>query len=166
MNLFLDLRKAVTVPNTGTDSSSGAKTARAYKESFDQDHSGVTGGDASEDDPEVGKRWKSDENADDDLEEDRKRDTEIAQERGVVGKPPEEAKKALDIIKALNTDLQEQLYKSQPNEREVEYLTTVCGYEYDDVVKGRARIVGRERDLFNTWLHNRLRKSLNRLVTR
>ena len=166
MNLFLDLRKAVAIPNTGTDAVPGPRAAREYKESFNKDHSGVTGGDVSEDKPEVGKRWKADEHADDDLEEDRKRDTEIAQERGVVGKPVEETKKALNILKSFTEDLKDQLNKSQPNEREIEYLTTECGYEYADVIKGRARITGRDRDLFNTWLHTRLRKSLQRLANR
>lgn len=169
MTLYLDLYKAVQIPSTGTDAVSDAKNARRYKESFTRNHSGVMGGDASPDRPDVGKKWKESEDLDSELEEDRKLDSEIAQDRGVIAKKPDEpesAKKAINILKSFSDNLSEQLSKNLPNEREIEYLTTICGYDADDVMKGYAKITGHERAKFHAWLHQRLKKSINRLVVK
>lgn len=166
MTLYLDLHKAVQIPSSGTDSSSETKEARRYKESFARTHSGVMGGDASPNRPDVGANWKESEDLQDELEQERKLDSEIAQERGVVSKKDDSTKKAIDILKSFSSDLNEQIAKSLPNEREIEYLTTVCGYDVDDVMKGYAKITGHERSKFHAWLHQRLKKSINRLVAR
>lgn len=164
MNLYIDLNKAVNIPNTGTDRVDGNRAAREHKESFNRRGSGALGGDPTNDDPEVGGKWAHGEN-DDDLEADRKLDSQVAAERGIVGKK-EEAKKsqeAVDILKSFSSAMREQAARTMPNEREVEYLTAVCGYDVDDVMKGRARIVGPERTRFNDWLHQRLQASISRL---
>lgn len=175
MNLYLDLNKAVQIPSTGTDSISGNRAARAYEESFSRRSSGALGGDATPDDPEVGRKWRKVEQGDPsaldtELEEDRKKDSEIAQERGVIVKEEDvgggETKKAIALLKSFSTELSTQLAYYIPNEREMEYLTVVKGYSVDDVMKGYARISGYERAKFNEWLHARLTDSINRLVSR
>jgi hypothetical protein len=172
MSLYLDLTKAVQIPSTGTDTVSGAHSAREYKESFSRTSSGVTGGDPSPDKPEVGKRWRDSDgegSLDEELEADRKRDTEIAQERGIIAKKEDDSKqestkKALDILKSFSGDLSAHLAAYTPNEREVEYLVDFRGYDAEDVAKGLVRITGRERAKFNDWLHSRLRTSIDRLL--
>ena len=87
MNLYLDLFKAVGIPNTATGPADDRQSSRSYKESFSRDHSGVTGGEP--DDHAIDANNSAD--ADEDLESDRKSDSQIAQERGVVGKPTNKA---------------------------------------------------------------------------
>jgi len=171
MNLYLDLNKAVQVPSTGTDSVSDSHARREYKESFGRTSVGVIGGDASHDDPDVGRKWRDapdsgEGSLEEELEDDRKRDTEIAQERGIVAKKEEAepTKKALDILKSFTGDLTTQLAMYTPNDREIEYLTTVRGYSLEDVTKGYVGITGRERAQFNDWLHQRLKTSIGRLL--
>lgn len=167
MNLYIDLTKAVQIPSTSTDRVDGRRAARAHEESFNRRGSGAMGGDPSHDDPAVGGKWAHEE-GDDDLEANRKRDSQISAERGITPKKDEpETKKsqeAVEILKSFSSSLREQTAKAMPNEREVEYLTTVCGYDVEDVVKGHARIVGSERSRFNDWLHQRLQASISRLV--
>ncbi len=180
MNLYLDLKKAVgQVPSTSTGTVSERQGARSYNESFSRQSSGVTGGDPSPDDPQSGGKWSHEDSLDDDLEADRKRDTEIAQERGIVAKPENTKKsEAVEILKSLT----ESLRTPMPNEVEIEYLTTQCyksetvidqygrvenvrvPYTRDDVIKGHARIDGYERSRFNAWLHERFQKSLGKLA--
>lgn len=159
--LFLDLSKAVAVPNTGTDHVSEGRDARKYNESFARRGSGVLGGDASPDDPEVGKKWRnSDEGGlEAELEEARKLDSEKAQEQGIVPKAKEEAKKALQ---ALTDRVSYELRAGVPNVREVEYLLSK-GHAYESIMKGQVHITGRDRALFNQWLHSRLVSSVDRL---
>jgi hypothetical protein len=174
MNLYLDLHKAVQIPTTGTDAVSGPHAARKYNESFNRVNSGVMGGDASPDRPEVGRKWRKpdqEDSLDEDLEEDRKKDSELAAERGIIPSKEKDdssstTKKALDILKSFSGELSTQLAAYTPNEREIEYLTAVRGYDYTDVVKGYVQISGRERSKFNDWLHERLKTSIDRLVSR
>jgi len=165
MNLYLDLKKAVgQVPSTATDTVSEREDSRRYKESFSRRSSGVLGGDASPDDPQVGGKWSHDEALDDELENDRKTDTQIAQERGIVGKPEQsKAQEAADMLKSFTFDLQQQVSQIMPNECELEYLTDVCGYTREDVIKGLAKIEGFERAKFNAWLNARFQQSVSRL---
>lgn len=153
MKLYLDLNKAVSqVPSTGTDHRSGERASKDYDESFTRVHTGVAGGDPTADKPEVGRRWSHSDEDDDD-----KSDNEILKES------TSKAQEAVDILKSLSTVAKSQLTKALPNERETEYLVHVCGYEMEDVIKGRARIVGHERDRFNSWLHKKLLDSIGRL---
>lgn len=168
MRLFLDLSKAVPVPSVGTSSVSVQKDARSYNESFNRRSVGAMGGDASPDLPEVGKqRRNSSESLDDALEEDRKRDSEISQERNLTPKDSTEEEeeeptsKALAILKSFNNSLSS--IKVVPNPTEVEYLTSVAGYSPSDVYAGRAKIVGLERAKFNSWLLDKLTNSVQRL---
>jgi|LakMenE01Jun11ns_1017448.scaffolds.fasta_scaffold9953112_7 hypothetical protein len=173
MNLYLDLNKAVQIPSTGTDSVTGARAARSYEESFTRHSSGALGGDASPDDPDVGRKWRKAEQGDPEsldaeLEKDREKDSQIAQERGIVVRKEEvkDTNKALEILKSLSGDLHEQLAYYMPNEREVEYLTVVKGNSVEDVMKGYVRISGYERARFNEWLHTRLMSSIHKLVVK
>lgn len=182
MNLYLDLKKAVQVPSTGTDTPDERRASRQYNESFSRRPQGVHS-DGSHDDPQQGGKWSHEEPLDEELENDRKRDTQIAQERGIVRGPEGTAKsEAADMLKSFAAALQAQVAPSMPNETEVEYLTTQCyksetvinkygceenirvPYTREDVIKGRARIEGSERSRFNDWLQERFQKSLGKLV--
>lgn len=183
MNLYLDLKKAVgQVPSTATEPVDDRRAARQYNESFSRRSSGVTGGDASADDPQQGGKWSHDEPLDDELENDRKRDTQIAQERGIIRKPDTQKSEAAEILKSFAAGLQAQVAPNMPNEAEVEYLTTECyksetvidkygreenirvPYTRDDVIKGYAKIEGSERSRFNAWLQERFQKSIGKLA--
>ncbi len=184
MNLYLDLKKAVQVPNTATDTPDDRRASRSYNESFSRRPGGVMGGDASSDDPQQGGKWSHEDALDDDLENDRKRDTQIAQERGIISKPKEDTAKseAVEMLKSFAAYLHAQVEPNLPNETEIEYLTTQCyksesvvdkfgreenvrvPYTREDVIKGRARIEGSERSRFNDWLQERFQKSLGKLA--
>lgn len=165
MNLYLDLNKAVQIPNTATDSVPGRQGVRQYNESFDQRSSGV---DSEPNDKDNEESPNNEGSLDDTLEDDRKLDTQVAQERGIVEKPDAKAAKksseASDMLKSFTASLQQQLGYARPNEREIEYLTSECDYSRDDVIKGRARITGSERNRFNTWLQGEFEKSIKRLA--
>jgi hypothetical protein len=158
MNLYLDIRKAVQVPSVSTDSIEGDRAARQHDSSFSRQSSGVIGGDASGDDPEVGKKWK-----DGDVDDDEKSDSQIAEEKGITVKPDTKKSEAVDMLKSMRYGLEAQLQLSAPNSREVEYLTTECGYTHEEVVKGLAVISGAERNRFNTWLQNKFVNAVSRL---
>lgn len=165
MNLYIDLNKAVQIPSTANDAQPEREGIREYNESFTTRKTGA----ASE--PDDKSHADSSDNTgslDDELEDDRKLDTQVAQERGIVGKPEgKDIKKAFsdgfDMLKSLTDDLQSQLNAVTPNVREVEYLTGICGYTQDDVMKGYATITGSERNRFNSWLQDELRKSIRKL---
>lgn len=153
MRLYLDLNKALPqVSAVGRDQKSGERAQRGYEESFTRDHAGVAGGDPTVDKPEVGRKWKHA-----DAEDDEKKDKELLEDP-----PTNKAQDAVDILKSLCANTKTQLQKSLPNEREIEYLTQELGYSYEDVIKGRVGIMGRERDRFNAWLYTRLQKSISR----
>lgn len=164
MNLYLDLNKAVQIPSTANDAKPERQSIREYNESFTTSKTGV----ASEPDDKVHSDESGDNTGslDDELENDRKLDTQVAQERGIVGKP--DVKKSLgdgfDMLKSLTDDMRDQLNAATPNVREVEYLVDVCGYSHDDVMKGYATITGSERNRFNAWLQDELRKSIRKLA--
>jgi len=147
MNLYLDLNKAVQVPNVSTGPKSGEQAARAHEDSFNTRSSGVSGGDPTPDDPDVGKKWRGSNESDEDDK-------------------PETTSKAVDILKAFTARLQTEVEKSVPNEREVEYLMDECGYSREEISKGYARIVGHERARFNTWLNARFMHSVSQMRTR
>ena len=179
MKLYLDLRKAVgQIPSTATDTVSERRNVREYNESFTRHSSGAAGGDPSEDDPKVGGKWSHEESLDDELEGDRKRDTQIAQERGIISKPESTSKsEAINMLKSLAASVMPDM----PTETEITYLTTQCfksetvinrygveetvrvPYTREDVIKGRARIEGSERARFTDWLQERFQKSLSGL---
>jgi len=165
MNLYLDLSKAVQIPNTANDAKPERQSIREYNESFTTSKTDAL----SEPDDKVHSDDAGDNTGslDDELENDRKLDTQIAQERGIVGKP--DVKKAFnvdgfDLLKSFTASLQDQLDVVTPNAREIEYLVDVCGYTRDDVMKGYATITGSERNRFNTWLQDELRKSIRKLA--
>lgn len=184
MNLYLDLKKAVgQVPSTSTDTPDERRASRQYNESFARRPNGVSGGDASHDDPQQGGKWSHEESLDEDLENERKRDSQIAQERGIVRGPEGTAKsEAADMLKSFAAALTAQVAPNMPNETEIEYLTTQCyksetvinrygqeenirvPYTREDVIQGRAKIEGSERSRFNDWLQERFQKSLGKLV--
>lgn len=182
MRFYIDLNKAGgQVPSTATSTVDDRQAARNYNESFSRRSSGVAGNDTQED-PQQGGKWSHDEPLDDELEADRKRDTQIAQERGIVSKPAEDTKKSetVEILKSLTSVLRNRV--STPTESEIEFLTTQCyksesvltdygtektvrvNYTKDDVMKGYARIEGADRVRFNAWLSERFQKSLGKLV--
>lgn len=182
MNLYLDLKKAVgQVPSTSTDTPDEGRAARAYNESFARRPGGVAN-DAKHDDPQVGGKWSQGDSLDAELEEDRKRDTQIAQERGIVQGPEAKKSEAAEILKSFAAEMQAQVAPYMPNDTEIEYLTTQCyksesvldsrgvesivrtPYTRDDVQKGYARIEGSERARFNDWLHKRFVESLGKLT--
>ncbi|NJL53700.1 hypothetical protein HC928_00245 [bacterium] len=153
MRLYIDLTKALgQVSAVGQDQKDGARAARAHKESFSRTHPGVSGGDPTKDDPEVGRRWR-----DEGDEEDDKTDSEVVAQA-------EKSQEAVEMLKSLTGKFSQATKQHIPNPRELEYLTTVCGYAEEDVYKGLARIDGAERSRFNRWLNDRLMKSISRLL--
>ena len=163
MNLYLDLNKAVQIPSTANDETPEREDIRHYNESFTTRKTGAL---AEPDDKTHSDTGDNTDSLDDDLENDRKLDTQVAQERGIVGKP--DVKKSLgdgfDMLKSLTETMQDQLRAATPNVREIEYLVDVCGYTHDDVMKGYATIIGSERNRFNSWLQDELRKSIRKLA--
>jgi len=155
MRLYLDIHKAVTVPNVSTSPSDDRQASRAYKESFSRDHSGVSGGE-----PDDHAISSNPADADADLEEDRKSDSQVAQERGIVGKPVNKAINHLnDLAKSFNMIVE----TATISPLEYEYLTSEREYDPLDVRKGLVSIVGRERNMFNAWLVDRMRGAVSRL---
>lgn len=155
MRLYLDIHKAVAVPNVSTSPSDDRQASRAYKESFSRDHSGVSGGEP--DDHAISANGPD---SDEDLESDRKADSKVAQDRGIVGKPINKAITQLnDIAKSFNNIVD----AATISPLEYEYLTAEREYDPLDVRKGLVSIVGRERNMFNAWLVDRMRNAVSRL---
>lgn len=169
MNLYLDLNKAVQIPSTANDAKPERQSIREYNESFTTSKTGV----AAEPDDKIHSDESGDNTGslDDELEDDRKLDTQVAQERGIVGKPEgkaEDVKKSIsdgfDMLKSFTAQMRDELNATAPNVREIEYLVDVCGHARADVVKGYATITGSERNRFNTWLQDELHKSIRKLT--
>ena len=163
-----DLMKAIS---TSTSSSAGAtpnedRSTRRYNESFGRQTAGVSGDHhPTDDDPDVGKRWRDGDDADDDetleseLEEKREKASESAKDKGVVKAPTE----ALNMVKSLTDRAAAEVAKRRPRQEEADFLVQECGYSYDDVYKGRAVIRGRDRRRFNDWLCKRMELSVDSL---
>lgn len=166
MKLYLDLNKAGgQVPSTAMDSTPERTNVRAYNESFSRVSPGVMGGDPTGDSG----GHHGDTSLDDELEADRKKDSDIAQERGLIqGMKPkgeeEDTKKsfAAELLDSFTVGLQKSLHATLPNDREVEFLLE-RGYSRDDILKGYAKITGADRARFVAWLEDRFHKSLDRL---
>jgi hypothetical protein len=163
MNLYLkELNKAVSPPNVGRDTVPERRSVASYQSSYAEQPVGVLGGSHTPDSPEVGKDWKrSKEYVVDELEEDRDALDAEAVDSGVVRK--QEVNKSLSMLAQVNDCALDILHKLKPNETEIEFLTEVLGYTHEDVNKGLARIVGRDRSLFNEWVCERLHKSVAEL---
>lgn len=184
MHIYLDLKKAVQVPNTSTGPVTDRRAARQYEESFNRQSAGALGGEPTHDDPQQGGKWSHDEedSVDNELEAARKKDSQIAQERGIILADKTEKSEAAEMLKSFASALGSHLDQFAPNPAEVEYLTTQCfkseviqsefgpdkylrvPYTRDDVFSGRARIEGLERAKFNSWLQERFQKSLGKLI--
>ena len=165
MNLYLkELNKAVSPPNVGRDTVPERRSVTAYKNSFAEQPVGVLGGGSTPDKPEVGKDWdRSKEYVVDELEEQQRELDREAQEQGIVREDEEQTVKSLALLETVSEQAVSIINKSKPSDTEIEFLTEVLGYTHDDVRKGRARIVGRDRTVFNEWVCSRLQKSVENL---
>lgn len=182
--LYLNLKKAAP-PAVSTDSKSAKQTARSYEESFNRVAPGVHG-EPTESSPSGS--WDTLSELDQEIEEKRKNDKKLSQELGIIKEDPPK-KKGDDDKENLTKSLislvhyySENIVNDAPNPAEVEFLTTQCfksiqvedergvlksvnvPYTVEDVRAGRAMITGRRRSEFNSWLQDRLRKSISKLT--
>jgi hypothetical protein len=162
MRLYLDIFKAVNVPNVSTSPVDDEKAARAHKQSFSRQSQG-TGGDGSADDPKVGGKWGGGEPISEEIDDDYKRDSDISAKRHLTKKPVEEdteKSEATETLDSLTKSLNLVLEAPRPNPREVEYLVEVKGEPYESVIKGIISLKPRERSHFNRWLEEKMLTSV------
>lgn len=162
MKLYIDLHKAVTPPNVGTTAKPERQTVASHNSSYGKQPVGVSGGDASPDRPDVGKKWKHSEedSVDAETEKDHKKENKVAQERNEV--PMKKAfSEASELLKSLNAKFLAENNRYKPNDLEKSFLLDVCGYTEEDIQAGRAWISGKTRHTFNRWVNARMSKSLD-----
>lgn len=166
MQLFLEpTSKAISqVSTTGVESKSEDRELESHHESYSRRPVGVASGhEADPDDPKVGKRWHGDGESNDDgtsaLREERKKKDEKS---GMIAK--KSFSDACDMLKSITAEVEDDIRKSMPNDAEIEFLTQVMGHDRGEVIKGLHWIAGTDRDLFNTWMCDRMCKSLDALI--
>ena len=163
--LYLDLNKATNISN-GSSSSAGDtdntfQEIREYNESYARPRTGTQAVMPNDDDPDVGKEWDgTGETLDEELQEERDQDEERAKKQNLI---PDTLDKSLDF-KHLHdvSNLIKSIKTSRVTNAEHDFLTE-SGYTEEDIVKGYARIQGRDRGKFSDWLVNRMNKSINAL---
>jgi hypothetical protein len=170
MKLYIN--KGVSqMPNVGTVTPTEDQSIAEHDSSYARRPVGVAEGESYDPDhPEVGKKWKhSDEDSVvEEVKEKQKKRTAEAKADGVVKnffalEPHDKTKKSLELLKNLNTQLQEQKLQRYPNPREQEFLREVLGYSQEEIIKGLAVITGPNRRLFSKWLCDRLQDSTEEL---
>ena len=141
MKLYIDLNKAVNVPNMGQSTQGEEQSTRAHRNSYGKQPVGVMGGGSQADDPDEGGDWNHPE------EEDEEKSLDAAK----------------DVIKSLRGRLSEDIRRYKPMSSEQQYLIEVLGYSESDVMKGLAKIGPVQCQGFHDWLCDRMKKSVDRL---
>lgn len=143
MRLYIDLTKAVTIPNVSMDSTKPAETQRKeYNSSFERPATGVSGGIPTT----TKKKAQSEEGDEEDAEAPK---TRLAE----------------DIRKSISEpmDMFARSIFPRYTEVETEFLVNVMGYSQRDIALGNAVIKGHNRERFNQFLSERMNKSLGSL---
>lgn len=157
--LYLDLHKAVSqTPNVGVTPKKDKRARIEHDSSYATQHSGVASeGIVTPDDPDVGKKWKHDDEDSVQADVDAELDDEYDENK-------DKASKALMLAKSLNDSLHAEAKRYRATSLEEEFMIDVLGLPADRVMKGLSHITGRNRHLFNEWAHSRLSKSLGSLM--
>lgn len=143
MRLYIDLTKAVTIPNVSMDSTKPAETQRKeYDSSFERPATGVSGGI-----PTTSKKKAQ------------------SEEGGEEDEEAPKTRRAEDIRKSISEpmDMFARSILPRYTEAETEFLVDVMGYSQRDVALGNAVIKGHNRERFNRFLGERMNKSLGSL---
>lgn len=174
MELYLDLIKAGQMASSGTTAKKEDQAVASDAESYLERRPGVANeGSAGYDDPDHGKKWThGGETLDDKVEQQRQARNKKAQDRNLVPSDEEAGLKkafedsSLDMIKSLDSGLRNTLGLNTLSQTEVDFLHLVKGYSHEDISRGRVAITGRDRQLFSSWLCDRVQKSLDGLYRR
>lgn len=163
MNHFLDTRKALpSVSSSGTDTKDEDRENMEHKASYTKRPIGVASGhEASHDDPEVGGKYGAGGTVDEELEGDRKENNKKATKQNLI--PVKKSSEAVDMLKSLTSGLEEVYQQMSPSELEAEFLVSQ-GHAPESVAKGIHWIAGKDRDLFDNFVCDRMQKSLEALL--
>lgn len=163
MKHYLDMRKALpSVSSSGTDTKDEDRETMEHKASYTKRPIGVASGhEASPDDPDEGGKYGGGGTVDEELESDRKANNAKATKNNLI--PVKKASEAVDMLKSLTSGLAEVYDQLSPSELESEFLVSQ-GYEPDSVAKGIHWIAGRDRDLFDQFVCDRMQKSIDALL--
>lgn len=164
MKHYLDIRKALpSVSSSGTDTQDEDREIMEHKASYTKRPVGAASGhEASHDDPDEGGKYGGGGTVDDELEGDRKANNEKAGKRNLI--PVKKSNEAVDMLKSLSSGLAEVYEQLTPSELESEFLVSHCGLPADEVAKGLHWIAGKDRDLFDQWVCDRMTKSIDALL--
>jgi hypothetical protein len=178
MNLYLDIdlvKAGSGGISGGRDSDKTARRAkREYDESFNRMPVGVMGGDGHPDDPDKGPRHNHSEedSLDTELEEKRQEDNKLSAERKLIPKDDEDEEKEKEptakamieeTLASLHGLVQKSLNRYVINPVEQQFFEEQ-GYTKDDIIKGSARFDIRTKDQYDSWLMDRMHKSMSGLI--
>ena len=153
--LYLDLNKAIQMPNAGGTTPDDKTARNQHLSSYAKRPVGVSNdGIVTEDDPDKGKRWT---HSDEDSVQ-----AEVDSNLSAVDEEEEEKEvgKAIGLLKSMNVSLQTEIRSCLPNDLETSFMIEELGYDPIKVSKGQLFISGRDRHRFNEWTHARLAKSI------
>lgn len=168
MRLFLEpTSKAIGQVNTaGVETKHEDRDVEEQEDSYARRPVGVASGhEADPDDPDVGKQWRDGETQGDAVRQVRDSNKKNAVKDGMISKKSF-SDEASDLLKSVTATVQEDIRKSMPNDAEVDFLVDVMGRDRSEVLKGLHWISGRDRDLFNDWVCDRMTKSIDALIRR
>lgn len=157
--LYLDLFKAVTMPNAGNTTPDDKRAKLQHEASYAKRPIGVANeGIVTEDDPDKGKKWKtSDEDSVQTSVED------MSKPKKDEDEDEEKTEKSIDpsaLLRDMNSRLRNEVSKSLPNSMESVFMVDELGYDPIKVSRGQMSISGKNRGKFNSWAHDRLAKSI------
>lgn len=185
MRLYVDttLKKALpSVSASGTDTKDEDRENLEYHNSYTKRPVGAASGhEASHDDPDVGGKHGGGDTVDEEVESKRQENNEKAAKRKLIPvekgfATPEEMEKedgypeafksqsATNMLKSLTSGLAEFNQALLPSDLEFEFLTAYKGLPADEVAKGLHWIAGKDRDLFQEWVCDRMQKSITSLL--
>lgn len=157
-----EVKKAVSTSSASSAGASNPQEQRAikYKRSFSKEPRGVSGAyHPTDDDPAVGRKWKSPpigetDDIDEELEEYEKKQEKL----GVIKADID----SLSLIKSLSEEVYSYANCSPLRAEELTFLVEECGYTRSEALKlGITK--GFHKKRFSTWLEDRLEKSLENL---
>lgn len=73
---------------------------------------------------------------------------------------------SFELLKSINSGIQEEIRKYTPSSLEAEFMVNVLGHDVSAVRKGLCVIKGKDRHRFNEWAAERLSKSISSLQKR
>jgi hypothetical protein len=162
--LYLDLFKAIQMPNVGHTTPDDRKARIQHDASYAKRPVGIASSDVvTEDDPDKGKRWRSDSSEADTVQARVDEELKVKKEKEEEEKEDKPVDKSLDpigFLKSLNLSIQEELSYHLPNSMEALFMIKELEYDPILVSKGQLAITGKDRHRFNEWAHSRLSKSL------